>query len=424
MAEQQGSPIQGSPVPSDNSNDTGIAANPVPNANANAAITLTLNGITLHDILDTVPDIETWSAIGPIHQQDAPHNAVAFLNWHTQLTEEQRNACAGYLRFSPEQIPFELARYRNDVFIQQNSYKTVLLRPVLGGSLFVKTLSDQFTAQVRALLTGLGAALGDIEIITPQPWSRELAAKNKNAAPGTYIAVINNPVVRNILTDGRVWSKDDGFTFFTHAANSTRCSWTVAVYDANCNGLTITQAKSLLRWLILAHFINHSDFRSFVHAATPNDTHLLTLRVVEYLAAHDMVLLTPHPNPNGGSTRLAVTAPTLDVDYETMKRGRLIFRQKDLVSDAYSFTISHRYLPDRRALSCTACGLDWHVNADCPLLTVPDYNRPWGTISEFAEGILGGTAVKTAWARIRGRRTLPNLEAYNGEESDEWSPPD
>ncbi|KAJ8076272.1 hypothetical protein PM082_000691 [Marasmius tenuissimus] len=291
--------------------------------------------------------------------------------------------------------------------IEQYANEILLVRPALSSSVFVEALSDPFIAEAQALAIGLGAGLGDIEIITPEPRSCALAATNKNAPPGTYIMKIDDPAVRNLLAQG---------------PNSTERSWVVRIYDGKCSGMTLEQAKCLFRWLLLVNLINCNEFRTFVHDATPNDTCPLTFRVVEYIALHNVIALSPHPNP-GGPTRFAVVAPPLDVDYEAMKGGRLIVQNMDFVRGVWLFRLSNRYLADKRSLFCIMCGLDWHITADCPLLALPDYNGPQGTISEFVDSVLGDRASSAAWARVRNSRFQPNLKPYSGEESPEYTLP-
>ncbi|KAL0562607.1 hypothetical protein V5O48_019478 [Marasmius crinis-equi] len=106
-----------------------------------------------------------------------------------------------------------------------------------------------------------------------------------------------------------------------------------------------------------------------------------------------------------------------------MRNLKLMVRQMDFAHQQYSFNLSPRYLPDRRALLCFTCGLDWHVNGECPLLALTDYNGPRVTITELIDSIHGAGAAATAWNHIRQRAALPDLEEHSGAESDEYSPP-
>ncbi|KAL0056829.1 hypothetical protein AAF712_016558 [Marasmius tenuissimus] len=420
MADMQTSPVQGP-----NQHVPDIPAAPTEPV-------FTLGGIALPNIMVELPDIGTWAAVGAINQQRSPSGDANPINWQTQLTDEQRNALAGYLRLSAEQIPFgardietkQSLKYRKCRYIEQNAGRVVLVNGALGGSLLTEALSTRLIAQIMEVTAALGATPQQVDIIVPEPASRAMAATNKNASPGAFIVTIDNHAARALFVQQQIWSKDQELTFLTRAADSGQRSWIVGVYEARCGNMPLAHIVSLFRWLVMVNLTQDPATRSFVHTATPNDTRPLTHRTVEYAASFDVRLVDPHPPPPGQPIRLALTVPPLNnVDYETQKEANHGIRNKDFVWEANSFTLSQRYLPDRRALHCYTCGLDWHVNAECPLHSVPDYGGPRGTISELVDQLCGQGVATAAWQRIRNRAGLPDLEPHPGDESDEYTPP-
>ncbi|KAL0563046.1 hypothetical protein V5O48_019033 [Marasmius crinis-equi] len=290
------------------------------------------------------------------------------------------------------------------------------------GSLFVEAHFTTFATRLRVLCQILGAEPGEVVVIMPEPKSRVMAASSKGSRTGPIMLYCDNATVRDLLLRGHIWSRDPGFSFVTRAASSTETSRTYGVWESRIGGMPQVYSCAMFRWMAARAMWSNIEIRAAIHAATPNDTRPLDLRVLETLASFDVIPLDPDA-PTDNAQRFLLSGPPLPIPYERMRDFKLMVRQMDFAHQQYSFNLSPRYLPDRRALFCATCNLDWHVNGDCPLLALTDYNGPRVTITELIDSIHGAGSAVTAWNHIRQRAALPDLEEHSGTESDEYTPP-